>query len=87
MTVNEQLLRQLIDAANAAIDDAADELTALDRAIGDGDHGLNMRRGFGAVAAAAEDIVALPMVRASPKRGGPNEAQGGDRQRRTEPTG
>jgi dihydroxyacetone kinase-like protein len=27
----------------------ADELTALDRAIGDGDHGINMRRGFEAV--------------------------------------
>ena len=29
----------------------ADELTALDSAIGDGDHGSNMRRGFDAVAA------------------------------------
>jgi dihydroxyacetone kinase-like protein len=29
----------------------ADELTALDRAIGDGDHGLNMKRGFEAVLA------------------------------------
>jgi dihydroxyacetone kinase-like protein len=27
----------------------ADELTALDQAIGDGDHGLNMKRGFEAV--------------------------------------
>jgi dihydroxyacetone kinase-like protein len=29
----------------------ADELTKLDSAIGDGDHGVNMRRGFTAVAA------------------------------------
>jgi len=29
----------------------ADELTSLDQAIGDGDHGLNMRRGFEAVLA------------------------------------
>jgi dihydroxyacetone kinase-like protein len=29
----------------------ADELTALDQAIGDGDHGLNMKRGFEAVLA------------------------------------
>jgi dihydroxyacetone kinase-like protein len=27
----------------------ADELTQLDQAIGDGDHGLNMKRGFSAV--------------------------------------
>ena len=31
--------------------DHADELTALDQAIGDGDHGLNMKRGFEAVLA------------------------------------
>jgi dihydroxyacetone kinase len=31
----------------------ADELTALDQAIGDGDHGLNMKRGFEAVLAEA----------------------------------
>ena len=29
----------------------ADELTALDQAIGDGDHGANMKRGFEAVLA------------------------------------
>ncbi|WP_293853443.1 dihydroxyacetone kinase subunit DhaL [uncultured Alsobacter sp.] len=29
----------------------ADELTTLDQAIGDGDHGINMKRGFEAVAA------------------------------------
>ena len=35
----------------SAIIDHADELTALDQAIGDGDHGLNMKRGFEAVLA------------------------------------
>ncbi len=44
----------LIDAAVEAIAAHADELTALDQAIGDGDHGLNMARGFDAVAAAAD---------------------------------
>jgi phosphoenolpyruvate---glycerone phosphotransferase subunit DhaL len=34
----------------------ADELTDLDRAIGDGDHGANMRRGFEAVLAALEEL-------------------------------
>ena len=33
------------------IHDQADALTALDRAIGDGDHGLNMDRGFAAITA------------------------------------
>ena len=30
---------------------AAPDLTALDQAIGDGDHGTNMDRGFGAIVA------------------------------------
>jgi len=36
----------------------ADELTDLDRAIGDGDHGANMRRGFEAVLAAVDELSA-----------------------------
>jgi phosphoenolpyruvate---glycerone phosphotransferase subunit DhaL len=35
----------LIQAATQTLIDHVDELTALDQAIGDGDHGLNMRRG------------------------------------------
>jgi len=38
----------------------AEELCELDRAIGDGDHGTNMKRGLQAVLAKAEDIAALP---------------------------
>ena len=45
----------LIQTIAARIVAAADELTALDAAIGDADHGLNMRRGFLAVAAALAD--------------------------------
>jgi dihydroxyacetone kinase-like protein len=41
----------LIDAAAEAIAANADELTRLDQAIGDGDHGSNMVRGFQAIAA------------------------------------
>ena len=37
--------------AAGAVTDHADELTRLDSAIGDGDHGVNMRRGFTAVTA------------------------------------
>ena len=41
----------LIRAATATLIDHVDELTALDQAIGDGDHGLNMKRGFEAALA------------------------------------
>jgi dihydroxyacetone kinase-like protein len=40
---------------------AADELTALDSAIGDADHGLNMKRGFEAVLAERAAILAKPL--------------------------
>ena len=35
-----------IEQSAAALSAAQDELTALDTAIGDGDHGLNIQRGF-----------------------------------------
>jgi dihydroxyacetone kinase-like protein len=44
-------LTALITAIAETIMAHADELTALDQAIGDGDHGLNMKRGFEAVRA------------------------------------
>lgn len=58
----------LIDAIADRLVAAADELTALDAAIGDADHGINMRRGFLAVAAAlkakppASDAEALKLT-------------------------
>ena len=42
----------------------ADELTALDQAIGDGDHGLNMKRGFEAVLADLDAHAAKPLPEA-----------------------
>jgi len=57
-------LRSLITAAADAIAAHADELTALDQAIGDGDHGLNMKRGFDAVRADADAIAAKPLPEA-----------------------
>jgi dihydroxyacetone kinase-like protein len=41
--------KRLIAAVAERVIAHADELTALDSAIGDGDHGHNMKRGFGAV--------------------------------------
>jgi dihydroxyacetone kinase-like protein len=38
----------------------AEELTALDSAIGDADHGLNMKRGFEAILADKTNILAKP---------------------------
>jgi dihydroxyacetone kinase-like protein len=42
----------------------AEELTTLDQAIGDGDHGLNMKRGFEAVLAELDKTAALPIQEA-----------------------
>ena len=60
---------RLLDAAVVTIRDHADELTALDQAIGDGDHGLNMRRGFEAIAAQRDELIALPLAEALQKAG------------------
>jgi phosphoenolpyruvate---glycerone phosphotransferase subunit DhaL len=42
---------KLVRALAASVIAHADELTRLDQAIGDGDHGLNMKRGFESVLA------------------------------------
>ncbi|MEW2347320.1 dihydroxyacetone kinase subunit DhaL [Streptomyces sp. NPDC006684] len=48
-TLDAAFFRRWLDAAAALIDEEAERLTALDSAIGDADHGANMRRGFSAV--------------------------------------
>ena len=48
----------LIRNATQTLIDHVDELTALDQAIGDGDHGLNMRRGALAIQARLEELSA-----------------------------
>ncbi|MBZ9760456.1 dihydroxyacetone kinase subunit L [Mesorhizobium sp. CA8] len=52
---------RLMAAAADTIAAHAEELTALDQAIGDGDHGLNMKRGFEAVRAEADAFAAKPL--------------------------
>jgi len=64
-----ELIGRMIDAACAAIDANAELLTRLDSAIGDGDHGHNMRRGFQEIAAQREQIVGLPLGAALQKAG------------------
>lgn len=60
-TLDAASRRALIEAAAKAVIAKADELTALDQAIGDGDHGLNMKRGFEAVLADLDAIAAKPL--------------------------
>ncbi len=57
-------LARLLDTAASRIVTHADELTALDSAIGDADHGLNMKRGFEAVLADRAAILAKPLPEA-----------------------
>src|SRR6266852_8482107 len=57
----QPLVAPLIEAAVAAIRGNAEKLGDLDRAIGDGDHGVNMLRGFSAIEEARESIAALPL--------------------------
>jgi phosphoenolpyruvate---glycerone phosphotransferase subunit DhaL len=52
------LARQLIEAIAQRVIAHTDELTQLDQAIGDGDHGLNMKRGFEAVLAELDALAA-----------------------------
>lgn len=63
-TMDKVDLKTLIPATANTIAAHADELTALDQAIGDGDHGLNMKRGFEAVRAEAEAFAAKPLPEA-----------------------
>lgn len=47
--IDAQKLREILHATAQCIEAKKDELTELDNAIGDGDHGINMARGFIAV--------------------------------------
>lgn len=64
IVLSEETRRRLIDTVARRVIDHADELTALDQAIGDGDHGLNMKRGFEAVLADRDGLAAKPLPEA-----------------------
>jgi len=55
------LLHRLILAVADEVIAHADELTELDQAVGDGDHGINMKRGFEAVRADAGTTAEKPL--------------------------
>ncbi len=60
--MDQGLKKKLISAMANAMISHADELTTLDQAIGDGDHGLNMKRGFEAVLADIETLSLKPLA-------------------------
>ena len=51
MSLDRAGKEKLVRALAASMIEHAEELTSLDQAIGDGDHGLNIKRGFEAVLA------------------------------------
>ena len=60
-TLTADDLKTLIGTLANLMSEHANELTALDSAIGDGDHGHNMKRGFEALQADGEAITAKPL--------------------------
>ncbi len=58
------LQKRLIAAVANTVIEHADELTTLDQAIGDGDHGLNMKRGFEAVLSQLDALAERPLPEA-----------------------
>ena len=57
-------LAAMLEKVAATVIGHAEELTELDSAIGDADHGLNMKRGFEAVLADKTNILAKPLPEA-----------------------
>jgi dihydroxyacetone kinase-like protein len=55
------LRRRLIKTVAERVIAHAEELTSLDRAIGDGDHGINMKRGLQAVLADLDKLAEKPL--------------------------
>jgi dihydroxyacetone kinase-like protein len=64
-----ELIRALATRLPQVVAAHAEELTALDQAVGDGDHGLNMVRGFTAVAETADELAGLGFGAALQKAG------------------
>ena len=61
MSLQPETFRSLVKEAAEQVIASAPELTSLDQAIGDGDHGTNMKRGFEAVLGKLEAISAQPL--------------------------
>lgn len=64
MQTDRALILGLIETCREVIAIHADDLCELDRAIGDGDHGTNMRRGCEAVYLDRDRLCSLPLSQA-----------------------
>ena len=69
MTINVSILPTMFQAISDVIEKNAEEVTALDQAIGDGDHVYNLRRGIEALLEQGEDVVQLDWAAALQKIG------------------
>ncbi|CAN7333424.1 dihydroxyacetone kinase subunit DhaL [Pararhizobium sp. LjRoot238] len=58
------LICRVIEACRNVVAEHETHLCDLDRAIGDGDHGTNMRRGLEALAAESRQLAAMPVSEA-----------------------
>ena len=54
-------MKKIIEGATKTLVDHVEELTTLDAAIGDGDHGLNMKRGAQAIQAKLGELQAMTL--------------------------
>ena len=61
MKFDQRTTREMIQTIADTVIGSTDELTELDRAIGDADHGVNLERGFNAVLAKIVSISAQPI--------------------------
>jgi len=69
MSTKPEILPALIKAVAAIIEQNAEEVTALDQAIGDGDHVTNLQRGLDALVQQADEIALLEWPAAIQKIG------------------
>lgn len=69
MQLTPALLPRLIQAIDKTIETNAEEVAALDQAIGDGDHVTNLQRGIKALIAQSDELATLDWVAAWQKIG------------------
>lgn len=59
MQITPQLFPQIIQAIDDIINENAEQVTALDQEIGDGDHVYNLQRGIAALSKLADEIATM----------------------------
>ncbi len=69
MSIETSLLPEMIAAMEQIINDNAEQVTALDQEIGDGDHVYNLQRGFEALRKKQDELVGLDWPSAWQKMG------------------